>query len=207
MPILSSAEVKAALEKFRTPSGREWGFDVFYCPIDLFEYIADITMLYKLQSKSQRFGQEVLDKALQLGNAVKDWESSNLTPCSRVHTVEAWRAGVLLYVVRLFQLPEAIFDTPALIESIFEHAMAIPPRTSWSYSLMWPLFQAGLSLRQDDHERKRWLRKELTAHFRALGCYHPNHALSALEQAWNKRGDQDCNSITLGVQYHQLMLM
>lgn len=45
MPVLSSAEVKAALNKFKSPYGREWGFDVFYCPIDLFEYIADITML------------------------------------------------------------------------------------------------------------------------------------------------------------------
>lgn len=45
MPVLSSAEVKSALNKFKSPRGREWGFDVFYCPIDLFECIADITML------------------------------------------------------------------------------------------------------------------------------------------------------------------
>lgn len=45
MPVLSSAEVKAALNKFKSPHGRKWGFDVFYCPIDLFELIADITML------------------------------------------------------------------------------------------------------------------------------------------------------------------
>jgi hypothetical protein len=207
MPLLSSAEVKASLDKFRTAQSREWGFDVFCCPIDLFEYIADITMLYKLQRKSERPGQDVLDKAMRLGNSVSYWRSSHDTTGPRVHATEAWRSAILLYLVRLFQLPEAVFDVPALLSSLFDNAMALPPKTSWSYSLLWPLFQAGLSLPRDDYKRKLWLRHELNTHFQALGCCQTNHAVHALEQAWAKNSDQDYNSITLGVEYHRLMLM
>lgn len=207
MPLLSSAEVRAALNKFRTPRGREWGFDVFYCPIDLFEYIADITMLYKLQPKSKALGEDVLAKAVQLGNCVKCWRFSSHISGPRAHAVEAWRSGVLVYLIRLFHLPKATFDASSLIKSIFDHAMTIPSGTSWCFSLLWPLFQAGLSLNHDDYERKTWLRHELNSHFQALGCSHPNRALCALEQAWTKRGDRDYNSITLGMQYQRLMLM
>ncbi|KUM61463.1 hypothetical protein ACN42_g5659 [Penicillium freii] len=36
--------IKAALNKFKTPSGRGWGFDVFDCPIDLMSVLQ--TLLY-----------------------------------------------------------------------------------------------------------------------------------------------------------------
>ncbi|OOQ87342.1 hypothetical protein PEBR_17920 [Penicillium brasilianum] len=48
MPYLKPENVKASLNRFKTLSGRKWGFDVFDCPIDLFEYIADIAVLHKL---------------------------------------------------------------------------------------------------------------------------------------------------------------
>ncbi|KFY34747.1 hypothetical protein V494_06501 [Pseudogymnoascus sp. VKM F-4513 (FW-928)] len=63
----SPEDLTATLNKFKSPSGeREWGFDVFYCPVDLFEYIANITVLYKLEP-------DAIQKAVLLGNAIKRW--------------------------------------------------------------------------------------------------------------------------------------
>ena len=208
MPHLSSAVVKAVLDKCKTARGREWGFDVFQCPIDLFEYIADITMLYKLQSRPETPRQEVLDKAILFGTSVRNWkpESQYHTSGPRFHMIEAWRSGILLYLVRLFQLHEDTFDSPSLVSAICDHAKAVPAKTSWSYSLLWPLFQAGLSLPHDDYERKRWFRSELSTMFLAIGCCPTNHALAALEQIWRKGRGHHYNSITAGDQYCRLTL-
>jgi hypothetical protein len=189
MPHWSPKDIKATLNKFRTPSGRrEWGFDVFYCPIDLFEYIADITVLYKLQPDSREMHQEAIHKAILLGNAVIRWdEPTNSGP--RRHMVEVWRLGILLYLIRLFRLPNEIFDTINLSGRIFHHAGAIPSKTSWSYSTSWPLFQAGLLLPREYSATKIWLRDELYTNFRTLGCFHQKLAVDALEQVW--RSDED----------------
>jgi hypothetical protein len=190
MPHWSSEDVKSTLNKFRTPSGRrEWGFDVFYCPIDLFEYIADIAVLYKLQPDSRRIPQDATQKAILLGNAVKRWDASTDSGPRR-HMVEVWRLGTLLYLIRLFQLPNDVFNTKNLNRSIFHHARAIPSKTSWSYSTSWPLFQAGLFLTREDSQTKTWLRNELYANFRTLGCLHQKLAVEALEHVWRSGKDR-----------------
>lgn len=190
MPHWSPEDVKATLNRFRTPSGRrEWGFDVFYCPIDLFDYIAQITVLYKSQPDPRNIGQDALQKALLLGNAVRTWEASADSD-SRRHIVEVWRLGTLLHLIRLFRLPNDTFETKSLIRGIFRRARAIPSRTSWSYSTSWPLFQAGLLLRREDRQIKTWLRNELYTNFRTLGCLHQKLAVEALEQVWRSGNDR-----------------
>lgn len=190
MPYWTPEDVKTALNKFRTPSGRrEWGFDVFYCPIDLFEYIADITFLYKVLPQSREMHQDTIQKAILLGHAIKRWDASTDTGPRR-HMVEVWRLGTLLYLIRLFRLPNDIFNTTNLNRSIFHHACAIPSKTSWSYSTSWPLFQAGLLLPPEDSETKIWLRNELYTNFRTLGCLHPKLAAETLEQVWRSGKDQ-----------------
>lgn len=189
VPHWSSEDIKATLNKFRTPSGRrEWGFDVFYCPIDLFDYITDITILYKSQPNSQEMHQEAIQKAILLGNAVKNWDAAPVSGPSR-HMAEVWRLGTLLYLIRHFQLSDDIFNTANLNDSIFHHARAIPSKTSWSYSISWPLFQAGLLLPREDSQTKTWLRNELHKNFRNLGCFHQKLAIDALEQVWRSGKD------------------
>lgn len=190
MPHWSSEDVKATLNKFRTSSGRrEWGFDVFYCPIDLFEYIADITVLHKLQPDSREMHQDAIQKAMLLGNAIKRWDASTDSG-PRYHMVEVWRLGTLLYLIRLFQLPNDVFNTKGLNSSIFHHARAIPSKTSWSYSTSWPLFQAGLLIPSECSQTKAWLRDELYTNFRTLGCFHQKLAVEALEQVWRSGKDR-----------------
>lgn len=190
MPHWSPEHIKATLNKFRTPSGRrEWGFDVFYCPIDLFEYIADITVLYKLQPDSWEMRQDAIQKAIIIGNAIKRWDASTDSGPRR-HMVEVWRLGTLLYLTRLFRLPNDVFNTKNLNSSIFHHARAIPSKTSWSYSISWPLFQAGLLLPREYSQTKTWLRDELYTNFRTLGCFHQKLAVEALEQVWRSGKDR-----------------
>lgn len=185
MPHLKPEHVKAALNKFKTPSGgRKWGFDVFDCPIDLFEYIADIAVLHKLHISSQISSDEALRKAIVLGNAARTWNGSDILSNQRGDMMEIWRRGVLLYLVRLFQLSEETFDTSDLLEDVFRRAERLSSETNRKFSTSWPLFQAGLCLHQKDHERKQWLRKEFATHFATLGCCNPKLAIDVLEQVW-----------------------
>ncbi|KAK6384491.1 hypothetical protein LTS17_002054 [Exophiala oligosperma] len=172
MPHWSIEDIKTTLGRFKTPSGRrEWGFDVFYCPVDLFDYLADITFLCKVQPDSKNISQEVIEQAMLFGKAIDQWDASDYSG-PRLDIVEVWRLGILLYLIRLFQLPEGSLNTTNLVSSIFQYARTIPPRTSWGYSMSWPLFQAGLLLPVEDAQNKTWLRIE------------------ALEQVW--KSGKDC---------------
>ncbi|KFZ09959.1 hypothetical protein V501_05402 [Pseudogymnoascus sp. VKM F-4519 (FW-2642)] len=199
MPHWSPEDLAATLNKFWTPSGkREWGFDVFYCPIDLFEYIADITVLYKLEP-------DAIQKAILLGNAIKRW----VCICDsdpRRHMVEVWRLGTLLYLIRLFRLPSGIFNTANTTTCIFHHARAIPSKTSWSYSISWPLFQAGLLLPPENSQIKAWLRNELYKNFCALGCFHQKLAIEALEQTWRSGKDRHYDLSSVDFPQRKLIL-
>lgn len=199
-------DIKATLNKFRTPTGREWGFDVFYCPIDLLEYIADITVLYKDQPEVQDVAPDATQKAIQLGNAVQRWDGGTHDPYPRSQILEVWRFGILLYLIRLFRLPNAIFNTTSLLESIFRYAPSIPIRTSWNVSITWPLFHAGLLLSRDDQEAKTWLRNEFLTNFRTLGCYNLKVAVEALEQVWQMGDNESYDNFNFGSPQRKLIL-
>ncbi|KUJ17254.1 uncharacterized protein LY89DRAFT_696763 [Mollisia scopiformis] len=187
MPHWTSDEIKATLNKFRTPSGRKWGFDVFYCPIDLLEYIADITILYKAQPNVPNIDQDVIQKAILLGNDIKRFDAiTNSDP--RLHIVEVWRLGTLLYL------------------NISLHARAIPVRTGWNISTTWPLFQAGLLLSHEHDEAKIWVRTELLANFHTLGCFNLKRAVEVLEQVWQMGDNKSYDFFTFGSPQSQLVL-
>ncbi|CAI7602582.1 unnamed protein product [Penicillium pancosmium] len=197
MPHLKHEHIKAALNKFKTPSGRKWGFDVFDCPIDLFEYIADITVLHKLYISSRIPSDETLRKAIVLGNAAKAWNGSAILSDQRGDMIEIWRRGVILYLVRLFQLSEETFDTSDLLEDVFRRAERLSSEKNRKFSTSWPLFQAGLCLDQGSHERKQQLRKEFASHFATLGCCNPKLAVNVLEQVWQTGDTQILDTQTL----------
>jgi hypothetical protein len=206
MPHWTSKDIKATLNKFRTPSGREWGFDVFYCPIDLLEFIADITVLYKVQPDIPNIGPDAIQTAILLGNAVKSWDALTYSSDPRSHIVEVWRLGILFYLIRIFKLPNEIFDTTGLKDSIYHHARAIPVRKSWNVSITWPLFQAGLLFSQEDDEAKSWLRTELLTNFRNLGCFNLNRAVEVLDRIWQMGDDKSYDFFTFDSPQLKLVL-
>jgi hypothetical protein len=206
MPYHSTTDIKAVLDRFRTPSGRrEWGFDVFYCPIDLFEYIADITVLYKLPAHSPASHQDAMQKSIHLGRAIQSWDSPSERR-ARHHMIEVWRAGTLLYLIRLFHLSDSVFNTPRLTSSIIDHARAIPSRTGWRHSISWPLFQAGLFLSHAESQSKNWLRNEMYTNFRTLGCLHQKLAIEALEQIWSSSSNSPKGPFCVSMPQRNLIL-
>lgn len=194
------------MNKFRTSSGREWGFDVFACPINLVESIADITVLYKLQPNKLHLSQNIIQEAMLLGNAVKKWDASIYIDDPRSHIVEVWRLGILLYLTRLFRFHNDIFNTGDRLERIFSHARAIPVRISWNVSTTWPLFQAGLLLSHEDDKSKAWLRNELVTNFQNLGCYNLNRAVGVLEEVWQMGEDQSHHFFTFELLQRRLVV-
>ena len=189
MPHLGTEDTKRILNKFKTPLGeRVWGRDVFHCPTDLFEHLSDVVVPYESQPKYHERSQDTVRRATDIGNAVKDWAAPTNTGY-RHHMNEVWRIGILLYLVRIFQLPHDVFDTAELSDTIFNHARSIPAKSSWRYSTSWPLFQAGLLLSSEDGHTKDWLRNELYKNFNTLGCFHQKLAVDALEQVWQSGKD------------------
>ena len=184
IPRLSSEQIKAALNRFDGSAGREWGFDVFDCPVDLFEYIADITIMYKFEGSAATTSDRTLEKAAKLGHTVRAWDVPHGTSEQRRELVEIWRHGTLLYLIHLFRRLDEVFDTAELLSSVFRRAERLSSETSRMFSLTWPLFQAGLSLRPEDCQRKQWLRDEFKTKFETLGCGNPKLAIGVLEEVW-----------------------
>src|SRR6201996_9641590 len=125
MPHFSVEDIKRILNKFKTPSGAKvWVLDVFSCPIDLFEHLANVVVLYESQPKYQEVSRNAARRATNIGNMVKDWDAPGDSEYRR-HMNEVWRIGILLYLVRLFRLVDDIFDTTTLSDSIFHHTRSI----------------------------------------------------------------------------------
>lgn len=193
MPYWTSKDIKATLERLNIPSERPLESEVFHCPIDLLGYIAEIMVHYKLQPNVLNIDQDGMQKAIQLGTSVNNWDAPKYEADSRSHIVEVWRLGILLYLTRLFQIDDNQFNPRGLISRIFHHARAIPARTSWNVSTTWPLFQTGLFLTHEDKVFKVWLRNELLTNFQTLGCFNLNRAATVLEEVW-QMGDDELNN-------------
>lgn len=206
-PTFSSTEIKTTINQFRSAQGREWGCDVFPCPIDLFEYIADITMLYKLQQTAayKKSAADTLSQAVRLGQRVSRWQPSTVYSPLTAHVVTAWQSGIILYVMRLFRLPaDETFDEELLKRDIFRHANGVPTASSWGFSMLWPLFQAGLFVTDEQAGERQWLRERLETMLRAVGCRQFGIARDTLDLVWSSHVYY--NSITAGDLKGPLML-
>ncbi|KIW68114.1 hypothetical protein PV04_04081 [Phialophora macrospora] len=205
----TSPDLKKVFSRYRAApqAAREWGNEAFACPIDLLEYIVDVTVLYKLQPRGRLFSADALDKATRLLARVAAWTA----PCEyysdqMARVVSAWHAGIQLYVVRLFRLHQQRggdppIDTSALVEQALRPARALRrPPDAWSHASLWPLFQAALWLEgPDDHHQGD--ERRLVIHFlhtllRASGCRQFQVAATTLDKVW-KSGEYH-DSITAG---------
>ncbi|KAH8801468.1 fungal-specific transcription factor domain-containing protein [Xylogone sp. PMI_703] len=204
-PTFSSADIKKIVSRFSSARGREWGCDVFPCPIDLFEYIADITMLYKLHPNIVVPSEDIIKKAVLLGRRISEWKPHTTYSPLKSHVVGAWHKGILLYEMRLFRISsDKIFNAQALKNGIFEHAKSVAAASSWSFSMLWPLFQAGLFLANDDLEGREWIQQRLETMSQAAGCKQFGIALETLNLVWSS--NVYYNSITAGELKGPLML-
>ncbi|EXJ80552.1 hypothetical protein A1O1_08698 [Capronia coronata CBS 617.96] len=202
----TSTDLKKTISRYQSPhGGREWGCDAFACPVDLAEYIADVTMLYKLQPADRPFAADVMQRAALLASSVRAWTPTQSYSEPMSHVVGAWHASILLYIIRLFRLHEhenehdeahMFDDTAALRDSVFVHARSVPTPSAWSIAIHWPLLQAGLWLEQPDvdAEQRDWLRTHFTRMMRHVGCRQFTTVTQLLESVW--ASNEYHNSIT-----------
>lgn len=183
-PHLTRQQVAAALDRFTTPTGREWGFDVFDCPIDLFECLVDVTFLKKQQDASGTLPEEAFMRCIELGHAAKTWQPIAPPSYQKRQTTEIWRHGILLHLIQLLQLPEEVFGTQNSLHEIFRRLDLLSPETNRMFSISWPLFQAALCLGNEDEQRKQWLRDDFKSKFQARGCCNAKMAIEVLDRVW-----------------------
>lgn len=188
-----------ALGRFSSNGNREWSYDVFPCPIDLCEMLLDITMLYKTQLDGSSPSRETVEQAKCITNLLENWRYSHDCLGPREHMIEAWRFGIMVYLRRLFPSAVQSPDVAALTSRVLHHAGLIPRGTSWSYALLWPLFQAGVCLNERALDEKAWIRRHLEFALGAVGCRHFSNALETLEFVWHSNVENlSCFGNTFG---------
>ncbi|CAG9947207.1 unnamed protein product [Clonostachys rosea f. rosea IK726] len=186
-PNFTTIEISTALHRHSSADGREWSYDVFPCPIDLFEMLVDVTMLYKSHPNRDHPKESERKRVNDLMDRLRKWKSGQMLSGSRKHMVEAWRFGIMAYLAQLFPTCYNIVQMSNLTSQVLHHAKLIPSASSWSYSLLWPIFQVGVALETRQLQEKDWIRSRLKLAYEAVGCRHFRNAADTLELAWEKR--------------------
>ncbi|KAF4466570.1 transcription factor [Fusarium albosuccineum] len=204
LPNLTTTELKKALGRFSIEGRRQWSYDVFPCPIDLFEILADITMLSKAQLDLLSPDQRAVEEAACIKRRLAGWECPEDIFGPRKHMVEVWLLGIMAYLRRLFPSTGGPDDAGILISQVLYHAQLIPPATSWSYSLLWPIFQVGITLDDGALVEREWIKNRLNLALDAVGCRHFSNALETLELIWDNSAQY--NPLTGSVDGRTIML-
>jgi hypothetical protein len=155
--------------------------------------LVDTTILYMMQHRyADRSNDEMLVQADAIMRRLQSWTyNPSSAEGSREHMVEAWRLGIIAYLTRLFpEVPSGkdATSTKTLTAQILQHAKLIPPTTSWSFPLLWPIFQVAVSLDDLAVDEKTWIRGYLRRSLGAVGCRHFSNALDTLEYVWANHG-------------------
>ncbi|KAF4452308.1 transcription factor [Fusarium austroafricanum] len=199
-PNLNIEEVKTIIGRVFSNGSRQWSYDVFPCPIDLFEIIIEITFLFK--------GEHAMGKKIQQISAIesrlRDWKCPAISG-PRKHMVEIWRYGVIAYLKRLFPSVHHETDLQDLSRQVFELAEFIPSATSWSYSMLWPIFQVAVSLDEGAMKEKDQIRRRLRIALETIGCRHHSNALEVLEVVW--AGTESYDPFTISMSGKTIMLV
>lgn len=176
--VFSSEEINTLLGE----SQDRWGFDTIPCPSDQFQIICEIVTLYKSQLDPD-------NPSIQTLSQVQDIKQRLLrrpTHCDKgpnwLHMTEAYRFSIILYLLRLFSCNIDEFELDWLVSSVLYHARATPPASGWSDQLLWPLFHAGLELK--DGRRQEWVRERARCMQSSGGFGNVQSALVLLESAW-----------------------
>ncbi|CAG9982262.1 unnamed protein product [Clonostachys byssicola] len=190
-PNFTVKEINMALHRHSNADGREWSYDVFPCPIDLFEMLVDVTMLYKSHPNRDDPTEKELEHVDYMMGRLRKWESRRTLSGSRKHMVEGWRFGIMVYLAQLFPTTSKTVQRSHLTSQVLHHAKLIHPVSSWSYSLLWPIFQAGVALDSGQLLEKDCIRSRLKQAYEAVGCSHFRNAADTLELVWEKRTNGD----------------
>ncbi|EXJ57393.1 hypothetical protein A1O7_07740 [Cladophialophora yegresii CBS 114405] len=167
---------------FTGPS-RQWSHDVFPCPPDQFTIISEVIRLFKTQPDPQNPAPEVVEKAIECKRQVLFLPMHTERGPGWFHLTEAFRHAIGIYTIRLFHLEADEDEIQWLTQSVIYHAKLTPPHTGWTNHLLWPLFHAGLELREG--RQKQWLRERSDVMQRSGGFRNVETSMEILEQVWD----------------------
>ncbi|KIW32783.1 uncharacterized protein PV07_04305 [Cladophialophora immunda] len=167
---------------FTGPSG-EWSHDVFPCPPDQFTIVSEVVRLYKSQPDPRNPAPEVIAKIEERKRQLLCLPMHTERGIGWFHLTEAFRHAIALYMIRLFHIEADPDEMVWLTQSVFYHSKLTPPFTGWTNHLLWPLFHAGLELR--DERQKQWLRERSEVMQRSGGFRNVDTSMKILEQVWS----------------------
>lgn len=163
-------------------SGDMWSFDAIPCPSDQFQIVCDIVALYKSQLDPDNPSVQTLTQVQEIKQRVLQRPAHCERGQNWLHMTEAYRFAIILYLLRLFSCDVDEFELDWLVSSVLYHARATPPASGWSDQLLWPLFHAGLELK--DAKRQEWVRERARCMQSSGGFGNVKSALVLLEGAW-----------------------
>ncbi|CEJ59487.1 hypothetical protein PMG11_08111 [Penicillium brasilianum] len=159
-----------------------WGLDAIPCPSDQFQIVCEIVALFKSQLDPDSPSIETLSQVQDIKRRLLQ----RSTHCDKgqnwFHMTEAYRFAIILYLLRLFSCDIDEFEIDWLVSSVLYHARATPPASGWSDQLLWPIFHAGLELK--DSRRQEWVRERARCMQSSGGFGNVQSALVLLEGAW-----------------------
>jgi hypothetical protein len=159
-----------------------WSFDVFPCPPDQFQLVCEIVNLYKEQPDPDNPSLEVLDQVQEIKEKLLRGPIHSTRDQNWLHLTEAYRFSIVLYLLRLFSCDIDEYEVEWLVSSVFYHARSTPPASGYSDQLLWPLFHAGLEIK--DSKRQDWLRERSQCMQWSGGFGNVKLALDILEKVW-----------------------
>ncbi|KAL2820123.1 fungal-specific transcription factor domain-containing protein [Aspergillus granulosus] len=162
----------------------QWSFDVFPCPLDQFECIFQIISLYKSQPDPANPSPEILSQVASIKATILTRPIHSERGMPWLHLTEAYRFGITLYLLRLFCCTPDEDEIGWLVSSVIYHAKNTPPASGWSDQLLWPLFHAGLEVR--DSRRQAWLSEKMGCMRISGGFGNVDSALGILRRVWSE---------------------
>ncbi|KAK6826403.1 hypothetical protein RU639_005686 [Aspergillus parasiticus] len=176
--VFSSQEINTLLGE----SQDRWGFDAIPCPSNQFQIVCEIVTLYKNQPDPDTPSIETLSLVLDIKQRLLQQQPHCAKGQNWLHMTEAYRFAIILYLLRLFSCDIDEFELDWLVGSVLYLARATPPASGWSDQLLWPLFHAGLELK--DARRQEWVRERARCMQSSGGFGNVQSALVLLESAW-----------------------
>lgn len=99
-----------------------------------------------------------------------------------LHLTEAYRSAIVLFMIRLFALDADIDEISWLTQNVFYHCKSTPASTGWADHMLWPLFQAGLEIK--DTRRRRWIKERALQMQGSGGFRNVDTVMDILDRVW-----------------------
>ncbi|GAM88165.1 hypothetical protein ANO11243_061960 [Dothideomycetidae sp. 11243] len=161
---------------------RQWSYDVVPCPPDQFHILAEIIDLHK--STEDLNDPMIASRVIEIKDRLLALPMHNERDNSWLHVTEAYRSAIALFAIRSFGLDADDDEISWLTQNVFYHIKMTPPSTGWADSLLWPLFQAGLDIK--DTRRRRWIKERAKSMQGSGGFRNVETTIGILDGVWSQ---------------------